>query len=263
MVDKAAERSLSINGCGIALQRAGNGEAMLFLHGANGASAWTSFFDILAQDFDLLVPEHPGFGKSDMPDWLDNIHDLAYFYAQFLRELDVPRVHIVGASIGGWLALEMAVRDTSRIASLSLIAPAGIHVKGVSKGDIFMWSYEEAMAHAIFDEKLRDSVLARPRTADDMDLQLKNSYATARVGWQPRLYDPHLHKWLHLINVPTHLFWGAQDRVIPVAYADAFAALIPGAGKTVLDECGHLPQLEKPGLLAQGIKDFISGRQGK
>lgn len=263
MADGANARTLTIRDCRITLRRAGSGEALLYLHGAGGGSVWTPFFDLLAQDFDVLVPEHPGFGASDMPDWFDNIHDLAYFYAQFLREQKLDKVHLVGHSIGGWLAMEMAVRDPGRFASLTLVSSAGIHVKGAPKADIFLWSYEEAMANAIFDPKIREMVLSRPRTPDDIDAQLKNSFATARIGWQPRLYDPHLAKWLHLIDVPTHVFWGAEDKVIPPAYADALASLIPGAGRTILPGCGHLPQLEKGALLAKGIKEFIRGGHGK
>ena len=79
----------------------------------------------------MIVPEHPGFDDSDTPDWLDTIHDLAYFYLDFLAQLDLDRVHLAGVSLGGWIAAEMAVRDTSRLASLTLVGAAGIHVPGV------------------------------------------------------------------------------------------------------------------------------------
>src|SRR5215216_5385560 len=105
--------NIAVRGCNIRLMRGGSGPPLLFLHGASGAGAWLSCMQSLAGRFDVSVPEHPGFGESDTPDWLDNIHDLAYFYLDFLDALDLRRVHLVGLSLGGWIAAELAVRDTA------------------------------------------------------------------------------------------------------------------------------------------------------
>src|SRR5438067_388757 len=106
--------TITIDGCRIRLMRGGTGSPLLVLHGAGGGGAWLPFMDQLAQNFDVLVPEHPGFGDSDTPEWLDNIPDLANFYLDFLRELNLNSVHLVGLSLGGWIAAELAVRNTSR-----------------------------------------------------------------------------------------------------------------------------------------------------
>src|SRR5262244_4315200 len=100
---------LTLRGCTVGLMRAGAGSPLLVLHGASGAGAWLPFMAALAERHDVIVPEHPGYGASDTPDWLDSIHDLAYFYLDFLRELDLDQVHLVGISIGGWIAAEVAV----------------------------------------------------------------------------------------------------------------------------------------------------------
>src|SRR5262245_61838512 len=135
----------TIDGCKIRMMRAGTGTPLLFLHGMRGASAWRPFMQKLAARFDVIVPEHPGFGGSDTPDWLDTVGDVAYFYLDLIKALQLPKLHLVGASLGGWIAAEMAVRSCHDLKSLVLTAPAGIHVKGVSKGDIFMWSPEESI----------------------------------------------------------------------------------------------------------------------
>jgi pimeloyl-ACP methyl ester carboxylesterase len=83
----------------------------------------------LAQRFDVIVPDHPGFGGSEAPTWIDDISDLAYCYRDAIEVLGLPGVHIVGQSLGGWIALEMAVRSTQGLRSLTLISPAGIHAK--------------------------------------------------------------------------------------------------------------------------------------
>src|SRR5215510_2005939 len=102
--------TIAVKDCSIRLMRGGAGQPLMILHGASGAGAWLPFMRSLADKFDVIVPEHPGFGASDTPDWLDNIHDLAYFYLDFLAMLDLTGVHLVGLSLGGWIAAELAVR---------------------------------------------------------------------------------------------------------------------------------------------------------
>src|SRR5215470_10542621 len=102
---------VTVRGCNVGLMRGGAGQPLVILHGASGAGTWLPFMRSLADSYDVIVPEHPGFGVSDTPDWLDTIHDLAYFYLDFLAALDLDRVHLVGVSLGGWIAAEIAIRD--------------------------------------------------------------------------------------------------------------------------------------------------------
>ena len=104
---------------------------------AGGAHNWMPYMERLSEHYTLTVPSHPGWGRSDTPDWLDGMGDLAYFYLEFLKEMDLGKTHLVGNSLGGWLALEIAVRSTAQIETLTLVSAAGIHVDGVPKGDIF------------------------------------------------------------------------------------------------------------------------------
>jgi pimeloyl-ACP methyl ester carboxylesterase len=248
---------LELSGAKTNIRRGGSGEPMLYLHGANGASAWLPFMARLAESFDLIVPEHPGYGASEMPEWLDNIHDLAYFYLDFLEDQDLDGVHVVGSSLGGWTALEIAVRNTSRIKTLTLSAPAGIHVDGVEPGDSFLWSPEETMRHLVADPATLEKMLAHTPSDEEFDVMLKNRETTARLAWSPRFFDPHLAKWIHRIDRPTHIIWGAGDQLLPPAYADEFARLIKGAKKTIIPGCGHLPQVEKTDAFCATITDFI------
>jgi pimeloyl-ACP methyl ester carboxylesterase len=248
----------TVNKCKTRLMRGGKGAPMIFLHGARGASAWLPFMDKLAETFELIVPEHPGFGGSDTPPWLDNVGDLAYFYLDLIDHLGLDGVHVVGTSLGGWIAAEIAVRDTHPLATLTLVAPAGIHVKGVAKGDVFMWSAEEIMKRLFHDPKLAEKALAQPVPEAEVMIQAKNRLALAKLGWQPRLYNPDLYKWLHRISVPTLILWGDDDKVIPPQYGPAFAELIPGARLEVIDKCGHLPQIERADAFVAKITAFIT-----
>lgn len=256
---KARRDRVAIRGCAVSLQRGGEGQCLLYLHGAAGAGAWLPFMDQLAASFDVVVPEHPGFGASDTPAWLDSIHDLAYFYLDLLEALDLRDVHLVGSSLGGWIALEIAVRNLSRLRTLTLSAAAGIHVDGVDKGDPFLWSPEETWRQLIYDEAVRKRFLEHQPSEAEADAQLKNRETVARLGWAPRMHDPDLRKWIHRVTLPVQVIWGEQDRLLPVAYAHAFGELIPQARVTVIPECGHLPHAEQPDLFARTIADFITG----
>ena len=232
-------------GVAVPVMRKGKGAPLLFLHGAGGAGGWMPFMEKLSGVFDVIVPEHPGFGGSEMPEWLDTIHDLAYFYLDFLETLNLEGVHLVGHSLGGWLAAELAVRNTSRLASLTLVDSAGLYVKDVPVIDPFLMSDEQRLRAFFHDPKIAEQVISETLRADREDINLMNRLATAKLVWQPRGYDPHLHKWLHRIDVPTLLLWGDSDRLYPKEYAEAFRTLIPKSRVVVLPHCGHVPTVEK------------------
>jgi pimeloyl-ACP methyl ester carboxylesterase len=251
------EEYITIAGCRTYLQRGGKGAPVLYLHGASGGGKWLPFMERLAADHEVIAPEHPGFGRSDTPDWFDNIHDVAYFYLDLMQALGLKDVHLVGSSLGGWMACEVAVRSTAWLASLTLIGSAGLHLKGVARPDTFLWTREEAARGLFHDQALAERMLDAPLADDELERQMKNRFATARLAWAPRFYDPHLHKWLHRIDVPTAVFWGAQDQLVPPVYAERFRELIPGATVRYFEACGHLPQVEQPAAFAEALAKFV------
>ena len=255
-----SQRFIEVDGCKLNLRRGGSGEPLLYLHGSGGAPAVLPFMEKLAERYDVLVPEHPGFGASDEPEWLENMHDLAYFYLDVLKSFDLRGVHLVGSSLGGWLALEMAVRDGSRLKSLVLVGPAGISVPGVKPGDVFLWSPEELARNLFFDPALAEKMLAQPMTPELLDESLKNRHTVARLGWEPRMHDPFLRKWLHRVNVPVKIVWGEADKILPVAYAGEFKKLMPEAEVEIIPRCGHLPQAERPEEFCDIVMRFAGKR---
>jgi pimeloyl-ACP methyl ester carboxylesterase len=248
---------VDIRGAKVMVHRAGAGPALLYLHGFDGAAPARGVMGRLAEQFDVILPEHPGFGESDAPAWLETIHDLAYFYLDFLAARDLRDVHVVGHGIGGWIALELAIRSLERLRSLTLIGAAGIHVRGVAKGDLFMRAPDVVLRSLFADQAIAESLLARTPTRAEEDTLIKNRFAIARVGWHPPLFDPHLAKWLHRISLPTHIVWGDTDRLFPIEYAREFQHLIPGSRSTVIPACGHAAHVEKPEALATAIASFV------
>ncbi|HKQ29016.1 MAG TPA: alpha/beta hydrolase [Burkholderiales bacterium] len=250
---------VEINGCRTHLRRGGSGQPLLFLHGASGAPVIMPFMEKLSERFDVLVPEHPGYGLSDEPEWLDNIHDAAYFYLDFLKQLELDKVVLVGNSMGGWIAMEMAVRDTSRLKSLILVSPAGISAPGVQPADIFLMPQEELVRRLFHDPKIAEARLAEPVTPEAIDIGLKNRHTTARLAWEPRLHDPHLPKWLHRIDVPVQIIWGEHDRILPVAFVEELKRLMPAAQVHIVKNAGHLPHAEKGQEFCDLVVRFAQG----
>jgi len=260
-MDEPTPTKVTVRACNITLRRAGTGQPVLLLHGAADGGLWLPFMADLAAHHDVIAPEHPGFGASDTPAWLDTIPDLANFYLDLIDQFDLTAVHLVGFDLGGWIAAELAVRNTRRLASLTLVGAAGVYVPGVAQVDPFLRSDEQRIRDLFHDPARADAMVKRAREPEFEDIGLKNQTTTARLIWQPRGYDPHLAKWLHRIDVPTLLVWGAHDRHFPPDYALAFNKLIPGAKLAIIPDCGHLPHVEQRGAFLVALENFLHGRR--
>jgi pimeloyl-ACP methyl ester carboxylesterase len=256
----AQEHRHKVRDITVRLWRDGRGAPLIYLHGAAGLAGWLPFFARLADRHEVVVPEHPGFGTSDNPPWIRNVGDLAMYYLDFLDELGAERVHLVGHSLGGWTAAELAVRNCSRLATLTLIAPAGVRVKGVPCGDNFIWSPEEAARNLFHDQFFAEKMLAQVATEEEADRQLTNRFMAAKLGWEPRWFNPGLERWLHRITVPTFVLWGADDKLLPSRYADVWRERVSGAKVEIIPQCGHLPHVEKADVTAERILGFLAPR---
>jgi pimeloyl-ACP methyl ester carboxylesterase len=255
------EEMITVRGTRVRVLRGGRegAQPLVFLHGAGGHTGWMGFLDELAGDFAVYAPEHPGFGRSDDPPWLDEIADLAYFYLDFLETLGLDRVHLVGTSFGGWIAAELAVRNQCRLASLTLVAAVGITAPdGKPVDDLFRLTTEENLRRFYADPER-----ARRRLADmtsvDMNAVAKNRATVARIAYRPRYHNPGLAKWLHRVAVPTLLVWGNKDGLVPARFGEAYRALIPGARLVVLDNAGHAPFDERKDAFLAAFREFVGG----
>lgn len=241
-------------GCNLSVLTGGTGPRLLYLHGLESGGEAHPFLEKLADQFEVFAPEHPGFGGSADADWLETIHDLAYFYLDLLER--TGPCHVAGSSIGGWIALEMAVRNPALFKSLSLCAPAGIYADGLKRGDIFLWPTEERIQNFYFDQALADKQLADLDPIRDFDKTYKSALTLARIAWEPRLFDPALKKWLHRVTCPTQIIWGENDKVLPAGYASEFAKHIPNSHVEMIAQCGHLLPIEKADQFASLVTRF-------
>jgi pimeloyl-ACP methyl ester carboxylesterase len=226
------------------------------LHGARGLPGWLPFLEKLAQKHDVMAPDHPGYGHSDHPDWLEEIGDLALFYLEFTKALDLNDLHLVGHSMGGWIALEMAIRSTERIGTLTLISSGGLRIKGLPSPDIFAMDREEALPLFFHEAATIARALEHQPSRDEELILTRNLVTAARLAWHPRFFNPKLRKWLRRIDVPTHIVWGDSDRIQSPAYAHELNQAIAGSRVTIIPDAGHMMHIEKPDAVAAAVMSF-------
>lgn len=253
------ETAFELHGARLRILRGGQGEPALFLHDAAGLSAWSPFFEALARQHELIVPEHPGWGKSDDPPWLRTMDDLAMFYMDFIDRLGLRNFHLIGHSLGGWLASEIAIRNCAILKTLTLIAPAGLRPDGFPIPDTLAWTPEQRLRNQFHDPAIAESALATPPDEEMQRLQEKSAAATARLGRSGGLHNPALEKWLPRIQVPALLIWGDDDKMQPSALAGHWARHLPNARVMIIPRCGHLPHAEKPHAVAPIVTRFLKG----
>jgi pimeloyl-ACP methyl ester carboxylesterase len=256
--DAPAEEYLELPGGRVHLFRGGTGEPLLFLHAAGGAGEWLEFHRLLAgAGFDVIAPDHPGFGKTDDFPEVEAIDDLVYHYTDVIDALGLGRPHVVGASFGGWIAAELAVAAPLAVGSLVLLSAAGLRVPGHPVPDIFIMTPGQLTATLFHDPPPPPAVPAAP----DIDAILaayRDASALARFGWAPYLHDPKLERRLHRVKAPTLVVSPSDDRLIPVAHGERYALRIPGAQFTEVADCGHAMYFERPAEFAEITAAFLA-----
>jgi pimeloyl-ACP methyl ester carboxylesterase len=253
-----SESMMEVRGTRIRVLRGGSGPPLLFLHGASGHIGWLPFLERLSQRFDVLLPEHPGFGRSDDPAWLDRPSDLAYFYLDLMEAMNLDGVHLMGTSLGGWICAELAVRNTVRLASLTLICAVGITAGGAPIDDMFRLSPEENARRFYFDpdrvrRRLEAFALADPRSL------VRNRSTVVRLAY-PDFVNPELAKWLHRVDVPSLLIWGEQDGLVPPRFGEAYRAYLPNAQLVVIPRAAHAPFEEDPDAFLAAFDNFLASQ---
>jgi pimeloyl-ACP methyl ester carboxylesterase len=253
------EELVEVRGARVRVLRAGSGEPLVYLHSVLGEVTWRPFFDILSRNFTVYVTAHPGFAGSEGIERMDSVHDMVFHYADSLDELGLEKPHIVGLCLGGWLAAELAVHYAHRVRKLILIDAMGLNVAGHFIPDIFAANPNETRSLMFMnpDSELAHSFVPDTPSAEMLDLMLTSRQASARVAWNPYLYDPKLRDRLYRIKAPTLILWGEADQLIPLEHGRLYEEKIKGARLSIVKGCGHLPPFEKPEDTARHVLEFL------
>jgi pimeloyl-ACP methyl ester carboxylesterase len=258
----------------VQLLRGGSGTPVLYLHGIvadihslPNNSGFTAFHDVLAATFSVYAPALPGYADSEGFDDLETIEDAVFFCRDVLDTLQLDKVHMVGTSLGGWVATEFATRYAHRLHKLVLINPLGVSVPQARIGNFFYTITPKAeggqqeVRELLFHDQ--HSELAMGAIPDQMPPEMTMLFyqaqlVAARLGWKPPyLYNPRLKDRLFRIPTPTLLVWATDDQLAPVGLAEVFAQGLIHTEVARVPNAGHALLLEQPQRTAELVAQFL------
>lgn len=256
---KGSTKFIAIGDVQIELERRGKGKPILLLPGEEALESEAPFVDELARKFEVIIPQAPGYGRSNRPDWITNMDDISYIYLDLIEKLGLKKLTVMGFSLGGWIAAEMATKDDSSLAKLVLVDAYGIKVGGPYDRDIqdiWLQHPRKVMEQKWFDmEKGKRDFPSMPE--DKLAIVARNVETTARFCWEPYMHNPKLKRRLHRIQVPTLVVWGKNDGIVSPDYGKAYSKMIKGAKFTTVPKAGHYPHLEQPEAFMKAIAGFV------
>jgi len=247
----------------IKLRSDGHGAPLLYLHGAGGLRGWDPYLAALATSFTVYAPAHPGFESSSGLEHIDDIIDLEIFYNDFLDAIGIESVHVVGHSMGGMLAAELAACSPHRVRKLVLVNAVGLWLDTHPVADFFAMTPEQ-LGVALWHDP--NSEVAKTMMAVPQDEQAQLAAYLVRMQhlstagkflWP--IPDKGLKKRIHRIKAQTLIVWGQSDGLAPVVYAEEFHKRIPGSQVTILQRCAHMPMYEDPTGFVSAVSTFLQG----
>jgi pimeloyl-ACP methyl ester carboxylesterase len=253
----SSTKTLNVSGVGpveLTVGERGDGQPYLLLHGGAGPQSVAKFAQMLAEKGGsrVVTPTHPGFDGTPRPDALNSVAGLATLYAGLLAALGLEDVTVIGNSVGGWIAAEIALLGLPGLGGAVLLDAVGIEVEGHPVADVSGLSLSEIQALSFHDPT---PFQVDPATIPESQkaVMAANGAALAVYAGSPAMADPTLLRRLSGIAIPTLVLWGDSDQIVEPAYGQAYAAAIDGARFEVLPATGHMPQMESPDLVLQAI----------
>jgi pimeloyl-ACP methyl ester carboxylesterase len=251
---------ITLAGIELELWQGGNGPPALFLHGAGGFRPDDAFVALLSRQRRVIAPSHPGFGGSALPNWLDRPDDIAILYLELLARLGHAQLDLIGCSLGGWIAAELASMVPERFRRLVLVGPVGVKLGDRDTLDIpDIFAIPAASLETLL---FYDPDRHRPDPAklsdEQLAVMLRNRETTALLAWEPYMHNPKLRHRLHRVHCPALLLRGESDGLVSAAYLEAYAGLFPDARTATIAAAGHVPQQEQPTVFAETVLAFLN-----
>ena len=254
------EETISIDGGNLQVYKGGSGDPLLVLHGANGNAGPRRYAQALAEKFTVYLPSHPGYGKSDRPGWVETMQDLACFYTWYQEQEGLENVRAIGFSMGGWLAAEILSMTGHAFSKVMLVGAAGIKPNDGEITDIFIINPQQIRDLVYHDPGQVpewDELFGSDPTPEQTEQAESDREMSIRLTWRPYMHNPRLPAKLARVSIPTHIVWGENDNLVPVECADLYRQALAGSQVTVLPNCGHSPQIEKPDDFVQTALAFL------
>jgi pimeloyl-ACP methyl ester carboxylesterase len=241
---------------------AGSGQPVVFFHGAGGLLAENPFLDRLAARYHVFAPELPGYGESTGEDLLEDMLDFTLHGWDVVTALGLTRPHLIGHSMGGMMAAEMAAIAPRDLDRLVLVAAAGLWIEEHPIPDIFALLPDQ-LVELLFQDPVKGQTLL----TGGVDFSDVEAFKTFYLGQQRRLAmagkilfpipNRRVSKRLYRVTAPTLVLWGAADRLIVPAYAQRWARLVPGATAALVPDAGHMLPYEQPEAFVAAVSRFL------
>ena len=255
------EEFVEVGGSRVHLLKGGDGPPLLSLHSIEGNLGWLPWMEDVSKSATVYAPTHPGFGRSERPEFLESVSDMARFYLWMIQEMGLKGVTLVGHFLGGWIAAEMATMSPGSLSGLVLVDAAGVRPGEGEIADIFLLGEEETTRLSFHDAANVPGyadLFERELSTEERELQIRGREMTTRLCWKPYMYDRSLEWLLQRVDVPTLVVWGAEDRIIPPDAGRRIHEAIPGSRLEILPECGHLPHVEKADEFSGMVLEHLS-----
>ena len=253
-------QSLDVDGIGtvdLTFTESGKGQPVVVLHGGAGPMSVTPWGELLARmkPARVVMPTHPGFMATPRPDSLKDVRGLARVYAALIRELKLENATIIGNSIGGWIAAELALLAPTLVHKLVLVNATGIEVPDHPVADVFSLSMAE-LSQLSYHNPQRFRIDPSKFTPEQTAMLATNRAALKVYGGGG--VDTGLRARLRTLTQPVLVVWGEADRIVDSDYGRAYAQAMPNARFQLLSGAGHVPQIETPELLVETLWPFIA-----
>lgn len=260
-----ADKTIAVFGQAIHYFDLGSGPVVVLVHGLGSRKEdWLPVLEPLAQKYRLLVPDQIGFGKSEKPLLDYTVQTYVDFLNEFLRQLKVEKSSLVGESLGGWISALYAVEWGDGgylipIEKLVLVDAAGLKqdapIPNLNPSSLA--AMRGVMESVFYDTSwLNDDALRKIFTDK---LSVHDSYTVRSFLGNPMVATERLDDRLGRIKTPTLVVWGKQDKLLPMAMGERYAAGIAGAKFVSFDRCGHVPPIEKTEEFVAAVAAFLGG----
>jgi len=236
----------------------GKGPCLVFIHGEEGQRGWLRYHSYLSQSFNVWAPTLPGIGSSEIPDWVQSVPHISKMLLEALNEAGISSCIIGGASLGGWIAAEMASMDPDRFSALILCASQGLPTGHLDTPDIFLTPYRRYIGLGYANTDTDSFRSDWPEDIDDeaIELDLETMELVARLAFKPYMYDRALLSSIKRFNKPKLLIWGDKDNITPLIIAEKFKSNLSDSHLEIIKNTGHYIHLEKPKEFADTIISY-------
>lgn len=261
MATAFTEEMVDVGGSKIQVLKGGSGDPLVVFHGAGGNSGWLKYAQALSDHYTVHIPTHPGYSGSDRPEWLQTIPDLAAFYTWYLEQQGLEGARAIGFSMGGWVASEIAAICGHAFSKLMLVDAAGIKPEQGEIADIFILSPAQVTGMLFHDTSQApeyQELYGGEPTPEQAEASEENREMAVRLCWKPYMFDPRLTGLLARVKIPTRIVWGRQDQLVPLECGQLYEKAIPGSDLVIIDNCGHVPQVEKPDEFVKTALEFLA-----